>query len=530
MQPPRVRDYVALGVLIAGAFATVLLVLPYRAFDLDRFFAPKELALHASALVAGLLLLSGAQRISLSRADAALAAWIALSVAAALLATNHWLAYRALAISVSSVTAFWSARRLARAGLGEALARALAVAVVIGSLTAVAQAYGLKMEVAALNRAPGGTFGNRNFMAHLAAIGVPLLLFLVATARTRLAAMAWTVSLAVCATALVLSRTRAAWLALALSGLIAFLVALRGPPLMDLPGAKRRLISAIGAVFVGVLLALSLPNSLDWRSQNPYLESVVGVVNYREGSGRGRLVQYENSAKMALAHPLLGVGPGNWPVVYPRFAAADDPSLAEGTGMAANPWPSSDWVAALSERGVPAVLALVGAVVWLLGGALAVRYDAVQSTGSRLASATGAAVLCVAVLEGGFDAVLLLAAPALIVWALAGALLPFRREVYAATFSRSGRLAAMLVLGVFGAGVLLTSVGRIGAMRLYDAGTVAAIENAVARDPGSFRIRMRLAEAYLARNSCVKARSQAAVAHNLFPNAPAPKRLLERCR
>ena len=198
--------------------------------------------------------------------------------------------------------------------------------------------------------------------------------------------------------------------------------------------------------------------------------------------------------------------------------------------MAANPWPSSDWVAALSERGVPAVLALVGAVVWLLGGALAVRYDTVQSTSSRLASATGAAVLCVSVLEGGFDAVLLLAAPALIVWALAGALLPFRREVYAATFSRSGRLAAMLVLGVFGAGVLLTSAGRIGAMRLYDAGTVAALENAVARDPGSFRIRMRLAEAYSARNSCVKARSQAAVAHNQFPNAPAPKRLLERCR
>ena len=58
---------------------------------------------------------------------------------------------------------------------------------------------------------------------------------------------------------------------------------------------------------------------------------------------------------MAAAHPLLGVGTGNWSVRYPRYAPASDPSMTD-VGLTANPWPSSDWVAVLSERG-PAALA-----------------------------------------------------------------------------------------------------------------------------------------------------------------------------
>src|SRR5438046_3111451 len=121
-------------------------------------------------------------------------------------------------------------------------------------------------------------------------------------------------------------------------------------------------------------LALVLPNVLDWRSESPYMDSVRGVVNFREGSGKGRVQQYQVSAKVGLAHPVLGTGPGNWPVIYPLFATRTDPSLTEGTGMTANPWPSSDWVAALAERGVPATLALLGFIALLLIRTLQVRF------------------------------------------------------------------------------------------------------------------------------------------------------------
>jgi hypothetical protein len=45
--------------------------------------------------------------------------------------------------------------------------------VVLGALTGLIQAYGLLTTDLASPRAPGGTFGNRNFMAHLVALGLP---------------------------------------------------------------------------------------------------------------------------------------------------------------------------------------------------------------------------------------------------------------------------------------------------------------------------------------------------------------------
>jgi O-antigen ligase len=516
----------ALGV---GAAACVLVVLPYRSFDLDRFFAPKELALHVTALVAGLLAILASRRLSLTRADTALVAWLVLSAVSALFAGNHWLAYRALSLSVSGAALFWSARFVASAGLGPALVRVLALAIVAGAVTALAQAYGVKMEFAALNRAPGGTFGNRNFMAHLAAAGVPLLVWCIASARSKTGALLWTVSLSACAAALVLSRTRAAWLALAVAMTLACMAVVRGPSLIDNSRARRRLMTALAATACGVVLALFLPNSLDWRSDSPYLDSMKGMVDYRDGSGRGRLAQYANSVKMAAAHPLLGVGPGNWPVMYPKFAPASDPSFAEATGMTANPWPSSDWVAALAERGAPALVAFVAFVVLLIGGAIRARYDDALSPDARLAALAGAGVVLIAALEGGFDAVFLLPTPTIVVWTAAGALLGAglrRREI---ELSAPGRMKLALPFAAFAILACWFSERRIQAMALYEKGTSSAIEQALVKDPGSYRIQMRGAEYFVSRGQCAKARAHATAARELFPSAPAPRHVLAQC-
>ena len=85
---------------------------------------------------------------------------------------------------------------------------------VLGALTGLIQAYGLvTTDLASLVRAPGGTFGNRNFMAHLVAIGLPLLLLLTLTAERRSRGfLLGAAGLALAVGALVLSRSRAAWL------------------------------------------------------------------------------------------------------------------------------------------------------------------------------------------------------------------------------------------------------------------------------------------------------------------------------
>jgi len=325
----------------------------------------------------------------------------------------------------------------------------------------------------------------------------------------------------------VLSRTRAAWLALVCCAVVVVLAWLwrRGTLWRD-PSARRGLILIIAGMVTGGAGAVVLPNSLDWRSDNPYLESAKGMVNYREGSGRGRLRQYANSWKLAVQHPVLGAGPGNWAVEYPGVAPASDPSLSRETGMTANPWPSSDWMAMLSERGFPALvvwatllagLALTGIIGW---GRLDVPLD------ERLRAVAGVAVVVVVAVEGAFDAVLLLATPTLLFWGAMGALLP--PPAVATTPLGKGRRALLsAVVLVTGLAAAEYSALKIASMAAYSSGQLG---RAVSLDPGSFRARLRYAQLMMSRTSRTRGCVEAKAALALFPRSPDAKRLASGCK
>ena len=100
----------ALIVMCGGAVAVVLAAATFRAFELDRFFIPKELVLHLTAVAATLLLLTDRRSLSLNRSDTFFAAFLALSALSAVFASNHWLAARSLAVSASLFAIYWSAR------------------------------------------------------------------------------------------------------------------------------------------------------------------------------------------------------------------------------------------------------------------------------------------------------------------------------------------------------------------------------------------------------------------------------------
>jgi len=218
-------ERLAAALLILGAIAVVLAVVPHRSFELDRFFLPKEVVLHATALLVALLVIPGRREWTWTRVDLLLLAYLGLTFLSAAFATNGWLALRAVGITWSGLVLFWSARELSRAGLGPFLTRGLAAGAVIGVLTAIGQAYGLlDSPLFSLTRAPGGTFGNRNFVAHLAAIALPALLAISLAARNRFTYLASVLATAVTVGLLVLTRSRAAWLATALSGSVFLLL------------------------------------------------------------------------------------------------------------------------------------------------------------------------------------------------------------------------------------------------------------------------------------------------------------------
>lgn len=524
---PTRAELLATRVLQVGAVASVLVAATYREFDLDRFFIPKELVLHLTAAAVGFLLLISVRRITVTRVDLLLLGFVVASSISTALATNLWSALRALAISVSGVLLFWCARALREAGLARRVLFAAALAAVVTAVTCLLQAYGVSTDFFSLNRSPGGTLGNRNFVAHLVAFSLPVLLLSALRAWRHLGFFIGAAGTGVTLWALILTRSRAAWL-----GLVVVLLVLALGSLLSRPVRRdRRFLwrTAVLLLFAGgaVAGALLLPNALDWRSDAPYLETARGVVNYREGSGRGRLIQYGNSLSLLAEDPLFGAGPGNWQVHYAEHAEPDDPSLDQREpGMTANPWPSSDWVAQLAERGLLGFGLLVLSVVGIVVAAWR-RLRTARDAEEGLAAIACLAVVAGTVTVGAFDAVLLLGWPTLLVWTTLGALWS-PETAREATAPPALRTVVIVLLAAVSAAAAVRSLGQLAAMAIYtDDPDRSNLELASRLDPGNFRVRMATARSYGAGSDgrC----EHAGAARDLFPNSQAARNLARGC-
>lgn len=516
---PRGRGVALL--LALGAGGVVLALMHSRLFDLERHAMPKELALHLTALLGLVVLLPRWGEVRLSTVDALMVGWVWWSAVSALLATNHWLALRAWGVTFSGAVVYAMARQAAREGAGWLVVRIVGVAGLLAALTGLAQAYGLDWDLFIGERAPGGTIGNRNFLAHLAALTLPLMALAALEARSRAGWVAAVLGCALMTAAIVLTRSRAAWLALLMALAVVALTALvaRTP----VPGALRgRLARLAGALAVAVVLALVVPNQLAWRAKHPYGETLRGLVNYQEGSGRGRLVQYANTLGIVKMDPLFGAGPGNWMVQYPRVTTPGDPSFAGADPLPTNPWPSSDWMAFLAERGAIGVALLLGMGSTVLVMAFRWLRDP-RTQGHALVLL---AVLTVTGVTGMFDAVLLLAPPTLCVMAALGALVPETGIVCTrAVSTRRMRIGRLLLLGV---GLLLVtqSAFSVRSIAITAASTRRTdLERAVRLDPGNHRLQLLLAT----QGSCAERRDHARAAVRLLPYHPSARRAAERC-
>lgn len=513
----------------AGVILAVVVALPYKLFELDRYFVPKELVLHAAALIIAAGLFARRRSLTFDLVDGLLALFLLWSVAASLFATNYWLAQRSLGVSISGAIVFWGSRTVAARGSYRPILVAAAIACVCAAVFCLAQAYGLDTEYFSTNRAPGGTFGNRNFVAHMAVIGLPSLVWSTITARRPFGAFLGSLGAATVGAALVLSRSRAAWLAVA-AAIVVLLVPMiasrkywRGEA--NVGGRFARL--TLAAVIAG-MGAIVLPNSLNWNSESPYLDSARGMIDYKKGSGRGRVAQYKNSLQMAASNPVFGVGTGNWPVEYVEFAPSGDRSLTDD-GMTANPWPSSDWVAFISERGFVPTAALLGAFVMLFFAALR-RWGDLADPDAVLAQCVLAGTIVTTLVVSAFDVVLLLAAPAFMVWSVLGATSGIRqsaREVKMTSSSLGVAAAALVVAALVSTA---RSVTQLMAMNYVGRGGLTAgwVSGAL-WDPGSYRINLRAAQLYSRRGRCSTARDYARRAVSLFPHSPEAKRIARSC-
>ena len=492
-------------------------------FDLDRHQVPKELVLHATALIGLMVMLPGWRRVQLTAIDGLLLLTLAWSWASALLAVNHWIGFRAVSIGTSAFVVYRMGRRIAGTPAARLAMAGLVAAVVIAATVGLAESFGFSHPIFATERVPGGTFGNRNFLAHFVVIGLPLVGLMAVTSRRWWSVVAGVLAVVLMVGLIVITRSRAAWLAGLLSGGVLVLAAWGARAWREsLPRARR--LGILLAAVTGGVAALIIPNQLEWKSESPYRDTVTGLVDFRTGSGQGRLLQWRNSLQLVPGDPVFGVGPGNWFVHYPRVTAPGDPAFAGYNAVPTNPWPSSDWVAFLTEVGV------VGTVLLLLAGG-AIGLTALRRTGSDDPAEVGRGLMVLGMMTaglvtGGFDAVLHLAAPSFLLAAAVGLLVPesgpvMDRPIRAAAARLAGGFA-VVVVGL----ALLLSAGHVAALRATrDARDRAAVTTALRFAPGNHQLHLRLTQS----GSCRARIAHARAAQSLLPFHPYPKRALREC-
>jgi hypothetical protein len=501
------------ALLVVGAYGVVLAGVTSAVFDLERYQMPKALVLHGVALA--LVAVGAARRPARGGPVVGLVlAFVAWSALSAVFASNPWLALGAWGVSLSGLVVLMATGSV-EAGARDRAAAWIVGAVVLGAALGVLQAYGWEPPWLTSSRPPGGTFGNRNFLAHLSAIVAPALLVgAIGSEKPRTRWLAVT-GLALVVLAVVLTRSRAAWLGGA-AGLATVLVGLLAQPRSG-PGPRTKRLAPVAlAITLAAAGAVLLPNALEWSTDSPYVGTLTRLADFRQGSGRGRLIQYRNSLELAAERPLLGVAPGNWFVHYPRVSDPGDPAFSEHLPIPTNPWPSSDWVTFLAERGAPAVLLLLAAGgLACLGG---LRRSRREPGVDGLRGTALAAVLVATLVTGLFDAVLLLPAPAYVTAALIGLLLPWRPPGPPRPGGRWVRAGASLLVTV----LLVHAALSVAAIRTTASGRdTATLTRAARLAPWDHRLRLLLAE----RGRC----SDAAAARKLMPYHSRPRELARSC-
>ncbi len=231
---------------------------------------------------------------------------------------------------------------------------------------------------------PASTFANRNAASQYVVLTFPLGLILLSTARRRVLIWAIALSLAIIASYLFHTFTRAGWLAV--SGQITLFLIYLGYCRFRLKQALYcggQKLAAVGAAFlVFVLLANLSEEGLGWGNRGAFarLSSLwkndakemqsakekSPYKRYRLNSVSTRKTLYRNTLEIIREYPWKGVGLNNFVVYYPKSTLTGWPDREiKINKQQANT--HNDYLQITSELGIPAVAALLCFLAALAG-------------------------------------------------------------------------------------------------------------------------------------------------------------------
>ena len=482
------------AMLLAGLASSMFAFLYGPPYRLEQFDLPKELALGVLGVGCSLSLLSTRDAQARARLPLPLVGFLVWGVVFALgVATSTFASWRTLGAAAAAVAVFFVARERGRHGHAHAWFWGLLVLLGITAGLVLLEAYGGLPFFSSPGRRPGATMGNRNLAARLACFGLLLTWDRLVEANRRSVHVGLTVVATLFVSVIALSRSRSAMAV----GLWLFLFL---PPLTwwFSRGTTWRIRSAavVGwalAFVVGSSLALGLPNRMGWTASE-LGASVRRIGEYQAGTGRGRAIQASTSLEMIRAHPLVGVGVGNWSVVYSAYADAGDPSVVPGAYYPGPQIPRNDLLAIVAEWG------LLGSLPVLWGVALLVQHGvrrrAAPDPRVRRGGALLVGCLCTTALLGVFDSVLRVAPTVLICATTLGLVLgeaaAYERRAPSASQGQRPWIWHVMWGGSLALSLLLTlSVTQdIRALRIVGSlSTIGDVERAVSVAPNNMEAR-----------------------------------------
>ena len=251
----------------------------------------------------------------------------------------------------------------------------LAWAVHGGALAASAWAalqFWLALDLFPQGPNPGSTFVNRNFFAEYVVCTLPFGALLLARARRPAAALALAASLGFVVTAILMTGTRGALVALGLQLFVLLpLAAWRCRRQFAWQAWSRKLRPLVPAVFVGTVLVLGvIPTGnqkiLDEERGATALQRAVNrtqSIGPRDHSLGIRMVMWRATVNAIAARPLAGLGAGAWESEIPRYQA-------EGSQLETDYYVHNEFLQMIAEYGLAGwlFLSLLGAYLVLAAG------------------------------------------------------------------------------------------------------------------------------------------------------------------
>ncbi len=259
------------------------------------------------------------------------------------------------------------------------IAKALTLILIVLSYIGVFQFYDFAFTSIPGNPRPTGISGNRNLYASFLTLLLPFAFYTLLFAKPLWKGFA-AIAISVGIFSVIIGQTRSAWLAFILGAMlfqIGFLMLQKKLPLQMVRNWRWGSLSL--AVIVLIALTIVIQTDKDGKTQallQSRLQSLLTLNDLDTANEAGRninerLIVWKGTATMIKDAPLLGFGPGNWRLVFPRYGGMS--ALKDGTPEQIDKvrvQPHNVYLHIASETGIPGLLLMLSLGMLLLLAAL----------------------------------------------------------------------------------------------------------------------------------------------------------------